>query len=307
MRKRLVSILLCVLALFLLLPATVWAQSPEATKASTLHVSYQNGEEPLVGAQFDLFLVGTVDAYGDVTSAEGFAGLDISIQDKTADDWRALATTLEGYVAMQDLLPFSAGLTGEDGVVSFAQLPAGLYFVCGHRLTLEDVSYDTEPFMVRLPHYDTVTGQYLDEVTVSPKRYIPDGNPITRKVLKVWDDNNNEASRPTEVVVHLLCNDQVYDTVTLSAENNWRYTWENLNGYQRWSVVEDVPTNYTVEITREGITFVVRNTYVAPPPPPPPHLPQTGQLWWPVPVLAAAGLLLMVAGLLRRRGDYDEA
>ena len=37
-----------------------------------------------------------------------------------------------------------------------------------------------------------------------------------------------------------------------------------------------------------------------------PHLPQTGQLWWPVPVLAAAGLLSCVVGLIRRRGANDE-
>ena len=31
-------------------------------------------------------------------------------------------------------------------------------------------------------------------------------------------------------------------------------------------------------------------------------LPQTGQLWWPVPMLIFAGLLCIVVGLIRRRG-----
>ena len=35
-------------------------------------------------------------------------------------------------------------------------------------------------------------------------------------------------------------------------------------------------------------------------------LPQTGQLWWPVPMLLAAGLLFIVIGLIRRRGAMDE-
>lgn len=39
------------------------------------------------------------------------------------------------------------------------------------------------------------------------------------------------------------------------------------------------------------------------------RLPQTGQLWWPVPVMAAAGVFLLAAGILRRRkgtSPYEE-
>lgn len=40
--------------------------------------------------------------------------------------------------------------------------------------------------------------------------------------------------------------------------------------------------------------------------PPKPVLPQTGQLWWPVPVLVLAGLALILVGLLRRKEqDYE--
>lgn len=36
---------------------------------------------------------------------------------------------------------------------------------------------------------------------------------------------------------------------------------------------------------------------------PPPKLPQTGQLWWPVPLLVIAGLLFILAGWRRKRAD----
>ena len=39
------------------------------------------------------------------------------------------------------------------------------------------------------------------------------------------------------------------------------------------------------------------------PPKTPPTIPKTGQLWWPVPVLLIAGLLLLCAGFARRRTD----
>ena len=42
---------------------------------------------------------------------------------------------------------------------------------------------------------------------------------------------------------------------------------------------------------------------VVPPPKPPHHIPQTGQLWWPVAVLAAAGAAFVVIGAVRRDAD----
>lgn len=46
-----------------------------------------------------------------------------------------------------------------------------------------------------------------------------------------------------------------------------------------------------------------------PPPPPPPYLPQTGQLNWPVPVMAITGVVLVITGwalCLRRKRMKDE-
>lgn len=42
------------------------------------------------------------------------------------------------------------------------------------------------------------------------------------------------------------------------------------------------------------------------PPPTPPDIPHTGVLWWPVPVLLMAGLLLLVLGAARRRSCREE-
>ena len=122
-----------------------------------------------------------------------------------------------------------------------------------------------------------------------------------------------------------------------------RYLWTGLDADDTWRVVEEtVPEGYTVSISREGITFVVTNTYrpdVPDTPEPPdqpdkptppdtpnqpdrpdrpgtpgtttpgePTIPQTGALWWPVPVLAAGGMLLFLLGWARsqRRRREDE-
>ena len=103
--------------------------------------------------------------------------------------------------------------------------------------------------------------------------------------------------------------------MTLNAANNWRHTWGELPKYNNdgskivWSVVEKELENYTVLITQNGITFVVTNTGEHPENPPEhpdDKLPQTGVLWWPVPVLAAVGLVFLIAGALSRKKNGHE-
>lgn len=62
------------------------------------------------------------------------------------------------------------------------------------------------------------------------------------------------------------------------------------------------------KVQQEGTTFIVTNTCskpTTPPQPDKPTLPQTGQLWWPVPLLACGGMLCFLAGWVKNRRDYE--
>lgn len=64
---------------------------------------------------------------------------------------------------------------------------------------------------------------------------------------------------------------------------------------------------YLYDVTSLPKTDLERE--VEPTVPPPPRcdrLAQTGQLWWPVPLLVCAGLLCVAVGLIRRRRGQDE-
>lgn len=183
------------------------------------------------------------------------------------------------------------------------------------------------------------------------------------RVLKVWEDDNDAAGvRPDSITVDLLANGEVYDTVELSSGTNWRYTWIGLDEKIEWQVVEREQSYYTVNVTTNGVTQVITNTYSSditddkpplidlddpdvpldpgfpfdpgiPPTdlndpqiplnpgtpddpsrpavpggpdvpdenPPLAMLPQTGLLWWPVPVMALLGAALILLGYARRR------
>ena len=44
-----------------------------------LTISYQDGNTPIVGAKFDIFLVATVDEYGELTAAEAAENCPVSV------------------------------------------------------------------------------------------------------------------------------------------------------------------------------------------------------------------------------------
>lgn len=109
-------------------------------------------------------------------------------------------------------------------------------------------------------------------------------------VIKVWEDNNGKY-RPIEIKVALRNKNGVYDTVVLSKANNWRHTWTDLPTDLEWEVKEiDPPAHYKVSYSRNGSVITVKNTSTDE------TLIQTGQLNWPVPLMAGAGVLLLLIG-----------
>lgn len=326
------------LTVFVLLmsSAAFAAGSIDLNREMKITISCQNGTIPLTGVNFNVYLVAAADETGELTATEGFQKHFVNIRGKDDDAWRTQALTLEGYVLRDQMAPFASGKTGADGTVSLETgkqgLVPGLYLVLGQSHVQDGYRYDAAPFFVLLPEQDREQNEWVYEVVVSAKMEpskLPE-NPdkpetVKRKVLKVWKDNGHESKRPEEIQVSLLCDGAVYETVSLNAENDWRYTWETLDANAQWTIVEQEIEGYQPEISRDGVTFVLTNTYeedtTNPPsdtpnppgnmpntpanPDKPEKLPNTGQLWWPIPLLLCAGLSFIVIGLIRRRNAQE--
>lgn len=250
-----------------------------------------------------------------------------------------VAVAAEGKTDSAGMLTLRPSSFAAEG--SQVKSAAGLYLVLGDRCSQGGYYYDAAPFIVMLPSLDSQTNTWKYDAMAEPKyevKSIPShSHTVTRKALKVWNDTANTAARPDTITVQLLRNGMVYQTATLSKSNNWQYTWTGLSSAYNWTVAELTPSKYTVGIVQEGITFVLTNTYTPPDEPNIPEipsgsddpntpnkpggseytgnhnspatsakLPQTGQLWWPVPILIAGGLLMIVCGLVRARSTEDE-
>ena len=96
-----------------------------------------------------------------------------------------------------------------------------------------------------------------------PKAIDPDSgdDDVDIFVSKVWKDDGSDL-RPDSISVQLYRNGKAYgDEVTLSENNNWRYTWSGLKDSYTWTVEEvDVPDGYVSESSRVGNRWVITNT-----------------------------------------------
>lgn len=84
-------------------------------------------------------------------------------------------------------------------------------------------------------------------------------------IHKVWEDNGNP-QRPQSVVVRLKRDGEIQTEAVLSGENQWTYTWEELDDRYAWSVEEVTPAGYEVSYKMEdNIVFIKNHNGYQPP------------------------------------------
>lgn len=283
---------------------------PIKPQPTALTVFYKHLETPIPGANFKIYRVANVDFAGRFYVTKNFASYGLDFDHNDQADWEAMARLLKQNVQKDGINYEESGTTKIDGKCAFDLTP-GLYLVIGNQTVIGDYMYTCEPTLVFLPFLDAEDNEWVYEARISPKG--ENGGPpdvkINLKVMKVWKDFGYKDKQPKEVEVELLRNGKVFSQVSLSDENNWRYTWENLPAFDGtgkiidWYLDEVYEENYFSEVTREGMTFIVTNTYTGelPPGDPTPLLPNTGLLWWPVPVLAGLGALFIFLSTVKRR------
>ena len=231
MRKCLRSLL--ALLLLLELPLSAAAHPvPDAQKdgqcSITVTMTYRG--KALKGGTLALYKVGDVaeeDGNYSFVPVEAIRGDLAQFGDIQSPDLAGKLYKLESKLTPVTALPQKVG---EDGKVTFLNLPFGLYLVV--QKTAPAGYGKTEPFLVSLPYL--YEGEYQYDVASEPK------TDLEREV----------PTKPTS------------------------------------------PTSPTTKPTTSSGGGK--------------KLPQTGQLWWPVPVLACAGLGCIAVGLFRRREARDE-
>lgn len=341
-KKILPLFLMCLIISLMIFPLDALASSDfDIDKYVQFIIDYQNDGKKLSNADFDIYKVADVDKDLNIKLTEKFSKYPVDLTKLNQEAWNDYALTLKGYVQRDGLKALVTGTTDVNGIYK-TRLKAGLYLVIGKKLTLDNYIYESGPFLVLLPDVEKETGTWNYEVVSKPKTRREEKNikEISKKVIKIWKDKGYENFRPKEVEIELLGNGKVKETIVLSEKNNWRHTWHKLDASVNWTVAEKSVDKgkYKVMIWEDWNTFFVENTCIPPktlpgkppkvPPEMPPktalkvpletqpeitsketkqHLPQTGQLWWPVYTLVGLGSVMIVLGFIQnRRKKVDE-
>lgn len=304
MRKSLRT-LLSALLLFCLLCQPLSAQAAQALDPSrecSLTLDYSG----FSGLEIEIYQVAAYAPDGTYALTGPFTGYPVKIHGITSQkEWRDAASTLAAYIAADSIVPTATGKTDENGFAHFSDLSQGLYLVLGITAETEDGIYTFENFCIFLPTpRDDGTLDY--DMTAKPK-YVRTPPPVVPgnvryQVVKLWNDSHANHKRPNGVLVEILRNGVVYETVSLRPDNDWTYVWEVEKNGDRWTVVErDIPDGYTVVVTAAETTFTVTNTYPTTPPDTPPQTGDDFPLTQYLLIMALSGLGLLALGIWYQR------
>ena len=306
-RKRLLrqagSVMAALLFCVMLLQQTVFAADPEQTGSIRLNYSAVDN------AEFKVYRAGEITDNWEFVLTGAFQDIPADLNDLDTEAMTELSETLAAYAAADGIEPDYSGRTDENGQVVFEGLTKGLYLIIGESVIWDGMRYDPVPFLLTVPSQDAEGAwNYQTEADVKYETSVPEKEETEYKVVKYWVGDGSGNARPVQITVDILRDGILYDTQTLTAENNWSYSWTAEDNGSVWQVVErEIPDHYTVKVENNKTMFLLTNTYAGDTPE---EVPKTGDSsvpLLPVTLLSLSGMVLILTGLaVRGRREKDD-
>ena len=273
-RKRL-GTLLCgavfcmIAALVQLTPAWAAELADPAQKVSLTIEAQQNGRA-VSGMGLSLRRVAEMDARGRFALMGSYQSSGVSVDGLTSSSqWNQAAKELNDFAAEESIPADVWTVTEGQGVCTIDGLESGLYLVAAETLKTTEGRYDAAPFLVALPMLENEAWDYAP--TVMPKIQFTAVPVLPEPSAPVSPEPSGPVSPEPSAPVSPEPSSPVSPEPESSAS-------PSPSGQPAASPTPSPGAN-------EG-------------------LPQTGQLNWPIPLLALLGMLLAAAGcLLRRRHE----
>ena len=300
---------ICLLPCQVQAASTAEAKEPISTdKNCSLTISYCSGGIAFSELPVKLYKIADVTANYQYTLTPAYEESNLLLNGiQTVGEWNVIRSTLETYILANGIKEEFSAVTDAEGNAFFDTLKPGLYLAITERIMQDETIYVFDAAIISLPGLGADgLWQYQVHVTAKSERIPPseDDEETERKVVKLWKGDNGSTMRPATIEVEIFRNGTSYQTVILSEDNRWTYTWSAKDDGADWKVVErNIPIGYTMTVDERETSFVITNTFVQDVPNTP-DMPQTGDtvnIMLYVIVMIVSGSMLIILGITGKR------
>ena len=306
---------LCFMTQYVAAASTTEAREPIVTdKDCTLTISYAFDGMPFPEQGVSLYKIADVSENFQYTLTSAFAASELILNGiQTNGEWTVIRSTLEAHILANDIEPSRTATTDELGLAYFTGLKPGLYLASAVTVPLDNGTCFFDSALIALPGLGE-DGLWQYNVAVSAKpEYLPDIQPdeeLQFRVVKLWKGDEGRSDRPKNVKVEIYRNGVRYETVTLSEENHWSYSWKAQDDGSSWKVIErSVPKGYTMTVEQREAVFVVTNTRIPDDPDKPKPPSETGDsmnIMLYATLMYVSGTMLIILAIVGKRKRHEE-
>ncbi len=300
---------LCIMPRYVYAASSADAKEPIAVDSEcTLTVFYGYDGTVFPNQTVKLYKIADVsaDCWYTLTSAFASSGLILNgVQ--TNGEWNVIRSTLEAHILAYSIEPDATSVTDQNGQAVFENLSAGLYLAIPEQVDGENLRCLFDSALIALPGLGADSyWQYQVEASAKAE-LLPPVEPdeeLHLKVLKLWKGDERRSDRPQSIEVEIFRDGISYETVILSEDNYWSYTWSVKDDGADWMVVErNIPAEYTMTLEERGTSFILTNTRL-PDGAEDPDAPQTGDTangFLYILLLTVSGSVLIILGSTGKR------
>lgn len=227
--------------------------------SGTLTLTCESDDFGLADMQWKIYKVG--ENKGGIFALTGdFANyhVDLSKIMEDSDSMTEAASTLSNYAVLDEIIPVQNAKTNGRGVVQFKGLNPGLYLAIGNKIKVGTVSYFPTPLLFELGGSSTMN------VSAYPKFITKYTLPDTKDrfiMRKIWANASMVTDKPVSLDVEIYEDGELFDTIQLTDDNGWTYSWEGAAASE-WRVKEvNVPAGCYVMYRNNEVQFVIMNSY----------------------------------------------
>jgi hypothetical protein len=297
MKRRLISKLTAIICILILgLSTALAAGSDENTHENTLTIICKNtdGSKAIVGIELKAYNVGSKDAYGNYTLKSAYSTVKTPTSQTTVSELTGIVSDIAEIIKANEVGIDYTAKSDNDGNAVFENISDGIYVILGEPVEYDGYKYTIKPLFVEvsssLKPNNSVDISAVAKVSEELIPVVEEPSPTptdTPTPTPTATPSATPSASPAPTNPEATPTDTPVPSSTPTATPTPNLDEDTASGKDQ----------ITPGISQDDSTLTGENQPTPTPTEVEAKLPQTGQLWWPVPVLFAAGIIFIGIGI----------